>query len=142
MYGELTHSPSVEILAVEETNGHDQGSGSVFGSGWNRHDVDLLMTFMSDDCVFETSSGPDTCGTRHAGRERVREAFTRVFTIFPDATFVDARHFVAGNRGVSEWVFTGTTVDGKKLEVDGCDIFTFENDKIAVKSSYFKNRTA
>ncbi len=113
-----------------------------FASGWNRHDVDLLMTFMSDDCVFETSSGPDTCGTRHAGRERVREAFTRVFTIFPDATFVDARHFVAGNRGVSEWVFTGTTVDGKKLEVNGCDLFTFANDKIAVKSSYFKNRTA
>jgi len=86
-----------------------------------------LMTFMSDDCVFETSSGPEACGTRHAGRERVREAFTRVFTIFPGATFGDARHFVAGNRGVSEWVFTGTTVDGKKLEV---------------KSAYFKNRTA
>src|SRR5712691_1095931 len=113
-----------------------------FASGWNRHDVDLLLTFMSDDCVFETSSGPDTCGTRHAGRERVREAFTREFTSFPDATFVDARHFVAGNRGVSEWVFTGTTVDGKKLEVNGCDLFTFANDKIAVKSSYFKNRTA
>jgi len=43
---------------------------------------------------------------------------------------------------VSEWVFTGTTADGKKVEVNGSDIFTFRNGKIAVKNSYFKNRTA
>jgi len=113
-----------------------------FRDGWNRHDVDALMTFMSDDCVFESTAGPEACGTRHAGRERVREAFARVFKAFPDATFADARHFVAGNRGVSEWIFRGTTADGKKVEVNGCDVFTFADDKIAVKSSYFKNRTA
>ena len=45
-----------------------------FTDGWNRHDVDLLMTFMADDCVFESTAGPEACGTRHAGRERVREA--------------------------------------------------------------------
>ena len=54
----------------------------------------------------------------------------------------DARHFVAGDRGVSEWIFTGTTAEGKRVEVNGCDVFTFKNGKIAVKSSYFKNRTA
>jgi len=73
-----------------------------FRDGWNRHDVDVLMTFMSNDCVFESTAGPEVCGTRHAGRERVREAFARVFKAFPDATFADARHFVAGDRGVSE----------------------------------------
>jgi len=113
-----------------------------FRDGWNRHDVDVLMTFMSDDCVFESTAGPEVCGTRHAGRARVREAFARVFKAFPDATFTDARHFVAGNRGLSEWIFRGTTADGKKVEVNGCDVFTFADDKIAVKSSFFKNRTA
>jgi ketosteroid isomerase-like protein len=43
---------------------------------------------------------------------------------------------------VSEWLFTGTTGDGKKVEVNGCDVFTFRNGKIAVKDSYFKNRLA
>ena len=38
--------------------------------------------------------------------------------------------------------FSGTTADGEKVGVNGCDIFTFQSDKIAVKSSYFKNRTA
>ncbi len=112
-----------------------------FGEGWNRHDVDVMMTFMAEDCVFESSAGPDACGTRHAGRERVREAFTGVFKRFPDARFADARHFVAGDRGVSEWIFTGTTPAGKKIEVNGCDLFTFRHGKIALKTSYFKTRT-
>jgi len=99
------------------------------------------MTFMADDCVFETTAGPEACGTRHAGRERVRQAFARVFEVFPDARFGDARHFVAGHRGVSEWRFSGTTVEGKRVDVDGCDLFTFAGDKIALKSSYFKTRT-
>src|SRR5437667_12730947 len=74
-----------------------------FGDGWNRHAVDFIMTFMADDCVFETTAGKEACGTRYEGRERVREAFAKVFKIFPDAHFGDARHFVAGDRGLSEW---------------------------------------
>ena len=58
-----------------------------FDRGWNGHDVDLLMTFMAEDCVFESTAGPEACGTRHAGRERVRQAFARVFEVFPDARF-------------------------------------------------------
>ena len=111
-----------------------------FEEGWNRHDVDRLMTFMAEDCVFESTAGPEACGTRHAGRERVREAFARVFAAFPDARFDEARHFVAGERGASEWVFRGTRADGTKLEVNGCDLFTFAGGKIALKSSYFKTR--
>src|SRR2546423_9558161 len=68
-----------------------------FGDGWNRHDVDYLMTFMTDDCVFETSSGSEVCGTRYVGRERVREGFAKVFKAFPDVEFREARHFVAGD---------------------------------------------
>jgi ketosteroid isomerase-like protein len=113
-----------------------------FGDGWNGHDVDALMSFMSDDCVFEGAAGADVCGTRHVGRERVRQAFGRVFATFPDVAFRDVRHVVVGDRGMSEWTFAGTTPDGTKVEVNGCDLFTFRGGKIAVKSSYLKNRTA
>jgi steroid delta-isomerase-like uncharacterized protein len=113
-----------------------------FEAGWNTHDVDRLMTFMADDCVFESTAGPDACGTRHVGRERVRQAFARVFATYPDARFTGARHFVSGDRGLSEWLFTGTAGDGHKVEVNGCDVFTFRRGKIAVKSSFFKTRTA
>jgi ketosteroid isomerase-like protein len=113
-----------------------------FDRGWNRHDVEVLMTFMTDDCIFESAAGPDACGTRYEGRERVREAFARILAAIPDVRFVDPRHVVAGDRGVSEWIFTGTAADGTKLELNGCDLFTFRNDKIAVKTSYLKKRVA
>ena len=112
-----------------------------FGEGWNRHDVDYLMTFMTDDCVFELSAGPDPWGKRFVGKDAVREGFSGVFKRFPDVQFGNARHFVSGDRGLSEWLFTGTTADGKKVEVTGCDVFTFRGDKIAVKNSYLKSRT-
>jgi steroid delta-isomerase-like uncharacterized protein len=113
-----------------------------FDKGWNAHEVDTLMTFMADECVFESASGPDACGTRHVGRERVRAAFARIFLAFPDVRFDDVRHVVAGDRGVSEWIFRGTGTDGRKVEINGCDLFTFRDGKIALKSSYLKNRSA
>jgi ketosteroid isomerase-like protein len=144
LYRELTPRRSDRIVTHggEPTMVTSEDLDACFGNGWNRHDVDYLMTFMADDCVFEGASGSEVCGTRYAGRERVREAFTRVFATFPDAAFREARHVVTGDRGLSEWVFTGTTTDGRTVEVNGCDLFTFRAGKIAVKSSFFKNRTA
>lgn len=112
-----------------------------FADAWNRHDIDALMAFMTDDCVFESSAGPDVCGTRYAGPEAVRAGFSEVWTTFPDAHWGHARHFVQGERGVSEWTFTGTRADGSRVEVHGCDLFTFRDGKIALKNSYRKNRS-
>ena len=113
-----------------------------FADAWNRHDVDALMAFMTDDCVFEASAGPDVCGTRYVGAASVRAGFAKVWTTFPDAHWGNAHHFVGGERGVSEWTFTGTRADGMRVEVNGCDLFTFRDGKIAVKDSYRKNRPA
>jgi ketosteroid isomerase-like protein len=41
---------------------------------------------------------------------------------------------------VSEWTFTGTRKDGARVEVNGCDLLTFHDGKIAIKNSYRKNR--
>jgi steroid delta-isomerase-like uncharacterized protein len=111
-----------------------------FAEAWNRHDIDALMTFMADDCVFEASAGPDVSGTRFVGRDAVRAGFAEVWATFPDAQWNDARHFVARDRGVSEWTFTGTRSDGARVEVHGCDLFTFRGGKIALKNSYRKQR--
>lgn len=111
-----------------------------FADAWNRHDADALMSFMSTDCVFEASAGAEIFGTRYAGREAVRAAFADVWASFPDAHWGNARHFVHGDRGVSEWTFTGTRADGTLVEVQGCDLFTFRGGKIALKNSYRKNR--
>ena len=111
-----------------------------FADAWNRHDLDALMSMMTDDGVFEASAGPEVNGQRSEGRQAVRSAYAAVFETFPDARWTNARHFVAGDRGVSEWVFTGTRTDGTRVEVTGCDLFTIRDGKIAIKNSYRKNR--
>jgi steroid delta-isomerase-like uncharacterized protein len=111
-----------------------------FADAWNRHDVDALMSFMTEDCVFESAAGADVCGTRYVGHDAVRAGYAEVWSTFPDAHWGGARHYVQGNRGVSEWTFTGTRADGGGVEVHGCDLFTFRDGKIALKNSYRKNR--
>jgi len=107
---------------------------------FNRHDVPAILAAMTQDCVFEASAGPDVCGRRYEGPREVGKAFAEVFETFPDAQWRDARHFFVGDRGLSEWTFSGTRADGTRVEVTGCDVFTFRDGKITVKNSYRKQR--
>ena len=111
-----------------------------FADAWNRHDADALMLFMTDDCVFESSAGADVFGSQYVGRDAVRAGFAEVWEVFPDAHWGSARHFVHGDRAVSEWTFTGTRADGTRVEVHGCDLFTLRDGGIFLKNSYRKNR--
>jgi taurine dehydrogenase small subunit len=113
---------------------------AAFADAWNRHDVDGLMSMMTDDGVFDASGGNHVSGERHEGQPAVRAAYTAVFVQYPDAHWGNARHLVKDDRGVSEWTLTGTQKDGKRVEVNGCDLFTFRNGKIAIKNSFRKNR--
>ena len=111
-----------------------------FAEAWNRHDADALVSFMTEDCVFEASAGSEVCGTRYVGREAVRAGYSEVWVTFPDAHWGNAHHFVFGERGMSEWTFTGTRADGTRVEVNGCDLFTFRGGRIHLKNSFRKNR--
>jgi ketosteroid isomerase-like protein len=56
-----------------------------FAGAWNRHDLDALMSMMTDDCVFEASAGPQVDGQRSEGTRAVRAAYAAVFEAFLDA---------------------------------------------------------
>ena len=111
-----------------------------FADAFNAHDIDKILSYMTDDCIFEASAGPDADGEKFVGKDAVRKAFEDVFKNFPDAHWSNPHHFISGNRAVSEWTFTGTKPDGSKMEVNGCDLFTFRDGRIAIKNSYRKNR--
>lgn len=111
-----------------------------FANAFNAHDADKIMSYMTDDCIFEASAGPDVNGEKFVGKEAVKKAFEKVFKDYPDAKWNNPQHFISGNRAVSEWTFTGTKPDGTRVEVTGCDLFTFSNGKIHIKNSYRKNR--
>jgi len=52
---------------------------------FNRHDLDAIMEFFSDDCSFDSPRGPDPWGKRSIGKEQVRELLlvaSQVFLMF------------------------------------------------------------
>lgn len=113
---------------------------AAFAEAWNRHDLEALMGFMHDECVFHAVAGPDVLGRTFSGRTEVAAGFTAAWTNFPDAAWLDGDHFVVGERGVSESTFKGTKVDGSRIEARMVDVFTFKDGKILVKNAYRKDR--
>jgi ketosteroid isomerase-like protein len=107
-------------------------------AAFNRHDLDTIMSFFSDDCSFDLPRGPEPWGTRFVGKEQVREGLASRFAGIPDVSYGEDRHFVSGNRGVSEWRLRGTMASGRCVDVHGCDLWEFEGDKITRKDSYWK----
>jgi ketosteroid isomerase-like protein len=107
---------------------------------FNAHDLDRIMSFFSEDCVLEMPRGPEPWGSRSVGITAVREGLRSRFTGIPDVHYGDDTHLVSGDVGVSQWTLRGTKVDGERVEVRGCDFYTFRNGKIVKKDSYWKIR--
>ena len=104
----------------------------------NVHNVELIMDFFSEDCSMDLPRGPNPWGTRLIGKKEVREAYVNRFKWLPDSQYGKDHHWVLGNMGFSKWTLTGTTLNGERLEVCGCDHLEFREGKIIRKDSYWK----
>lgn len=109
-----------------------------FLEAFNRHDLDAIMDFFADDCVFYMPRGATPRGTRFAGKPEVRAGLATRFEGIPDVHYGEDRHHACGDFGVSEWTLTGTTVAGKRIEVRGVDLLEFVDGKITRKDSFWK----
>ncbi len=107
---------------------------------FNAHDLDRIMAFFADDCVLEMPRGASPWGTRLEGKPQVRKALAGRFEGLPDVHYGNEEHFVdlAADTGISKWTLTGTTPDGTRTEVRGCDFYSFRNGKVIRKDSYWK----
>ena len=74
-----------------------------FLDAFNAHDVDAIMSFFAEDCVLDMPRGPGPGGRRLVGREQVREGIQSRLDGIPDVHYGDDRHWICGDRGVSEW---------------------------------------
>jgi ketosteroid isomerase-like protein len=114
---------------------------AAFGDAWNRHDLDALMSFMSDDCQFHAVAGPDLLGRSFVGRDAVREGFALAWQTCPDAAWLDPVHHVSGCTGYTLSTFRGTRAsDGMRIDARMVDVFTFRGDRIVVKNAFRKDR--
>lgn len=110
-------------------------------TAFDTHDLDAIVRHFAADAVFESPRGPEPWGQRFSGLEAIRDAFAGRFAGIPDVRYTGDDHFVDGDRGASEWTLSGTDTNGERIEVRGCDLWTFEGDTVTRKDSFWKMRT-
>jgi ketosteroid isomerase-like protein len=109
-----------------------------FLEAFNQHDLDAIMEFFAEDCVMDLPRGPNTWGGRLTGKAEIRAGCADRFAGLPDAHYGEDHHWVSGDKGFSEWLLTGTTPAGDRVEVRGTDHLEFRDGKIIRKDSYWK----
>jgi steroid delta-isomerase-like uncharacterized protein len=109
-----------------------------FLDAFNRHDLDAIMSFFADDCVFYMPRGSGPRGNRFTGKEAVRAGLATRFAGIPDVHYGEDRHWACDSFGVSEWTLTGTTTSGTRVEVRGVDLLEFSDGRITRKDSFWK----
>ena len=111
-----------------------------FLGAFNDHDLDAIMGYFADDCVFYLPRGASPRGDRFEGTEQVRAGLAKRFAGIPDVHYGDDLHWVCDDGvGVSEWTLTGTSISGERIEVRGLDLLEFDGQgKITRKDSFWK----
>jgi ketosteroid isomerase-like protein len=108
---------------------------------FNAHDLDRIMGFFAEDCVLQMQRGKHP--QRHTPRKQAsRPRRPRLPLRRP------ARRPLWQMRGISPTLpgrparrngpSPAPTPDGGRLEVQGCDFYTFRDGKVIEKDSYWK----
>ena len=109
-----------------------------FLDAFNRHDLDDIMEFFADECVFYMPRGAGPRGDRFVGKAEVRAGLAKRFEGIPDVHYGEDTHWAGGNFGVSEWTLTGTSTSGERIVVRGLDLLEFAGGRITRKDSFWK----
>ncbi len=106
----------------------------------NAHDLDLWLSYLTDDAVFDYVPLP----TPLTGKEEIRAFFEEVFEGFPDFSTTEGRVLAASNIVVVEHNMIGTLLGewqgipptGNTSQTPHIDIYDFEGDKIKRMTTY------
>jgi steroid delta-isomerase-like uncharacterized protein len=109
---------------------------------WNSKDITQLDRLYLKDAVCEDVAE----GAAYKGLAAIKQSVSEDFTWAPDVSVEAISILVTKNRGVLEWVWSGTQTGdisglieatGKKFSIRGVSVFEFENDRIKKQSDYY-----
>jgi hypothetical protein len=100
-----------------------------FLDAFNRHDLDEIMSYFHDDCVFYMPRGKGPRGDCYVGKQEVRAGLSTRFAGIPDVHYGEDTHWTCGALGVTEWTLTGTRKIGGRIEVRGVDLLEFRTER-------------
>ena len=110
-----------------------------FLDAFNRNDLDDVMSFFTDDAVYE-----ELHGKINDGKDAIREAFVPQFEgKFGKMDFIEDDTFIDADAGkiMSGWDLH-MEKDGAPVVVKGLDLLQFEGDKIVRKQTFVKRKDA
>ena len=106
---------------------------------FNRHDVDGILSHFAEDVVWLMARGPEAkVGRKLVGKQAIGDVLTARYKQIPDMRWADMRHWVMGDKAISEWTVQGTLPDGRKLDLLGCDLWEFRGELVTRKDTYWK----
>jgi ketosteroid isomerase-like protein len=109
---------------------------SRFNETVNAHDLDAVMSNMTNDCIFSnTRPAPDR--TNYRGQAEIRAWWAKFFKNSPKAHFEGEEVFAAADRCVVRWNYTWVK-NGKPGNIHGVDILKVHDGKVAEKLAYLK----
>jgi hypothetical protein len=124
--GAANHQPGMTLERLQ-----------TFDDAWAKKDIESLMQFITDDCEYHASVGPEP-GKRYIGKDEVRKGFQVMLEFDADCEPGPGKLSDYDDRGVAEWFYSGTDESGRSAVVRGCDLFEFVGDKISLKNAFRK----
>jgi hypothetical protein len=104
-----------------------------FAAAWGEKDLERLMGFLTEDCVYVASVGNEP-GQTYTGLAQVRAGIAAMLEHDAGSTAQVHNIGILDERGFWEWTYT--FLDGRVAL--GCDLFEFRGDKIKVKNAFRK----
>ena len=112
-----------------------------WNEAWNTHGVERILSYFTDDIVFEDLGGARVI----RGKAQMRTWVNETLSAFPDFRTDVKSLFVSGRRAGSEWVATGTLKGrlhhlkptGKSYSVRGASITELRDGKIKRNVDYY-----
>ena len=107
-----------------------------FDQAWAEADVDALAKWITDDCVYSASVGPEP-GKTYVGRQQVVEGFREILDYEAGGQGTTETRHLSGNRGFANWSYSRLIGNETRI-VRGCDFFVFQNKRICRKDAFVK----
>lgn len=110
-------------------------------SAWNSHDPDKVISFYTEDVVYEDVA----YGAVNHGRAELRKFAADLFEAVPDLKVEVLRASAHKGRGSLEWVFSGTDKGlyktGKKFSVRGASVYEMRGGKCSSNKDFYDSAT-
>lgn len=108
--------------------------------GFNRQDVEAILSHFVEDCVWVMARGPEAPEGRVChGKDEIGEVLRTRYGQIPDMRWEEIRHWIFGQeKALSEWVVRGTPAGGEAFAYLGCDLWEFRDGFVTKKDTYWK----